>query len=306
MDIKDLELFRELVLSQSYTDLSKQKNMQKSKLSRIVSALEIEIGHKLIERTSGKSNLKLTEKGKIIFDRIPSLVNNYRDMLRTLKQYPGLPETLTLYTTNLLIEDWIVEFLPKLLETFPDYTFNFMAKNTIISSEEKASLMTISPKTNPNEFFRQFDLLDFHVKLWASPDYLAKYGVPETLEDLERHRLLIFATNFDDKTYPNVNWFIDRLQNKNLKTTCLNSSKALINAASLGIGIISLSEEAILAHGANLLPILQDISAPKVTMSLSFPAYLEGNPVMMQLYELLKEHFQKKYRSITKNRRKTG
>lgn len=306
MDIKDLELFRELILSQSYTDLSKQKNIQKSKLSRIVTALEAELSHKLIERSSGKSNLKLTEKGKIIFERIPSLVNNYKDMLRTLNRYAGLPETLTIYTTNLLIEDWIVDFLPDLLEVFPDYTFNFMARNTIISSEEKASLITISPKTKFNELFRQFDLLDFHVKLWASPDYLAKYGTPKTLEELESHRFLVFATNFDDRTYPNINWFINHLQNKNLKMICLNSSKALISAASLGIGIISLSEEAILAHGADLLPILQDVPGPKVTMSLSFPAYLEDNPVMMQLYKFLKEHFQKKYRSISKSKGRKG
>jgi DNA-binding transcriptional LysR family regulator len=300
MDVKDLELFRELILSQSYTDLSKQKNIQKSKLSRIVTALEAEIGHKLIERTSGRSSLKLTEKGKIIFERIPSLVDNYNDMLRTLNQYTGLPKELTIYTTNLMIEDWIVDALPKLIEMFPDYTFSFMARNSLISSEEKASLITISPRTNPNELFRQFDLLDFHVKLWASQDYLEKYGIPETLKDLEEHRLLVFATKFDDKTYPNVNWFIDRIQNKNFKVTCLNSSKALIEAASLGIGIISLSEEAILAHSANLVPILQQVVTPRVTMSLSFPAYLEGNPVMMQLYELFREHFHEKYRFLSK------
>ena len=304
MDIEGLELFRELILSQSYTDFSRQRNIQKSKLSRIVSALETEMGHKLVERSSGKSNLKLTQKGEMLFDRIPSLVNNYRDILRTLNQYPGLPETLTIYTTNLLIEDWIVEFLPKLLEAFPDYTFNFMARNSIMTSEEKASLITISPKTNPGDLFRQFDLLDFHVKLWASPAYLAKYGVPKTLEELEKHRLLVFATNFDDKTYPNVNWFIDPLRNKNLKMTCLNSSKALIKAALLGVGIVSLSEEAILAHGGNLCPILQEIPAPKVTMSLSFPIYLEDNPVMLQFYKLLKALFQEKYRSLSKNKEK--
>lgn len=297
MNLKDLDMLRKLVKTNSLTQASSEQKIHKSNLSKKISMLETEIECKLFKRDRGKQGLEPTEKGKYFFERIEHIINQYSAILETLKNYPHTPDNITIYTTNLIIEDSIVRMLPELLVLFQDLQIDFMARNSLISAQEKERLFTISPKSIENEHFQQIDLQDFHIKLWASKDYLEKNGHPQNLEDLDHHKILVFAKRFDDKTYPSLNWFIDNkvtIPEQNI--ICLNSSPALIDAAYLGLGIISLAEESIHAHGKKLVPLLEHYSKQKVTMSFSFPSYLKNNVRIQELSAFFKIKFQEYYK----------
>src|SRR5690606_30390364 len=123
----------------------------------------------------------------------------------------------------------------------------------------------------------QIPLLDFHVGLWASHSYLERYGRPKNRADLVRHRLIVYAKDFDKMVYPNVNWQLKDLDIKREDLLCIHSTSARIKAALAGVGIISLSEEAILASGNRLEQVLPHEQGPTVTMCFTYPSYFKGN-----------------------------
>lgn len=80
-------------------------------------------------------------------------------------------------------------------------------------------------------------LLDRHMFVCASPDYLAKHGEPHTLSELKRHQCLRGSTKywrFEDKG-------AERLIHVDGRVQC-NSGYALVDAALKGLGIVQLPD----------------------------------------------------------------
>jgi DNA-binding transcriptional LysR family regulator len=292
MDFDYLRNFYELVLAGSVRKLSEIKNIPIGTISRQLSTLERSLGHTLLERKQGIAGLKLTREGKVLFDALPGILGAFDSTKMMMESNPELNKgEITIYTTTSLIEDWLVPMLPNFFESYPSIHLNLMSHDSLLPEEMRSRVISIIPKGEKTENIVQVPLHDFHVGLWASSAYLERYGCPKNQADLVRHRLLVFAKDFDKMTYPNINWHLKNLDIKREDLLCINSSSALIKAAQSGIGIISLSAEAVQASGYSLERVLPDLQGPTVTMCLTYPSYLKQNNIINNVEEFLKKNF---------------
>lgn len=303
MEFEYLKNFYELVLAQSVRKLSEINNIPVSKISRQLSALERELGHTLLERKQGVAGIKLTRQGKVLYDALPGILGAFNSTKMMMDSDPSLNKgEVTIYTTTSLIEDWFVNILPSLFETYPSIHINLISHDTIMTDEMQTSVISISPKRNdPREDIIQVPLLDFHVGLWASSEYLDRFGRPQSLTDLRRHRLFVFAKELDKMFYPNMDWHLRDLDIKQEDLWCIHSSSARIKAAHKGLGIISLSEEAIKASGYTLERVLPNVKGPTVTMCFTYPYYFKENKIIKNIETFLKDHFTKQLKKLNKN-----
>jgi DNA-binding transcriptional LysR family regulator len=292
MDFDYLRNFYELVLAGSVRKLSEIKGIPIGTISRQLSTLERSLGHTLLERKQGIAGLKLTREGKVLFDALPSVLGAFDSAKMMMESDPNLNKgKLTIYTTTSLIEDWLVPMLPSFFELYPSIHLNLMSQDTLLSNEMRDRVISIVPKCEEMEGIIQVPLLDFHVGLWASSDYLERCGRPKTMADLMRHRLIIYAKDLDQMTYPNVNWHLKNLDIKLEDLLCIHSTSARIKAAKNGLGIISLSTEAIYASGTSLERVLPNIEGPVVTMCFTYPSYLKENKLIKNTEEFLQTSF---------------
>lgn len=292
MDFDYLRNFYELVLAGSVRKLSEIKGIPIGTISRQLSALERSLGHTLLERKQGIAGLKLTREGKVLFDALPSILGTFDSAKMMMESDPELNKgEITIYTTASLVEDWLVPMLPNFFESYPSIHLNLMSHDGLLPEETRSRVISIIPREEKTENIVQVPLHDFHVGLWASSDYLERYGCPKNQADLMRHRLLVFAKDFDKMTYPNINWHLKNLDIKRQDLLCVNSSSALIKAAHSGIGIISLSAEAIQASGYSLERVLPDLEGPTVTMCFTYPSYLKENKIINNVEKFLKSNF---------------
>ena len=292
MDYEYLKNFYELVLSGSVRKLSEIKDIPVGTVSRQLSVLERDLGTTLLERKQGVAGLKLTRQGQILFEALPSILGSIENVKEMMGSDPELEKgEVTIYTTSSLIEDWIVPILPMFFDLYPSIHLNFIQQDNLLSDEKIARVISISPKDEVPKNIIQVPLRDFHVGLWASPEYLERYGVPKKQTDLLRHRLLVFAKDFDKMTYPNINWHLKNLDIKPENLICINSSAALIKAAQNGLGIISLSQEALMARGSSLVRVLPSMQGPTVTMCLTYPSYYQKNKIIKNIEDFLKHYF---------------
>lgn len=106
----------------------------------------------------------------------------------------------------------------------------------------------------------------------ASPDYLARNGIPQTPDELAQHDILLYKSNNNQ-----VAWeFLDGSKIQRLrvqaKSIC-NSGLALTELAKAGLGIINsplfLIENEL--KSGELVEILADYPQPKIDLNIIYP-----------------------------------
>lgn len=90
-------------------------------------------------------------------------------------------------------------------------------------------------------------LIDYTLKMCASPEYLARRGVPKTPEDLQHHDCLSFAYPAGDDWHSvSKNWRLSGPEGEVMVavsgTLLINSSAGLHQAARTGMGIVMLPD----------------------------------------------------------------
>lgn len=110
-------------------------------------------------------------------------------------------------------------------------------------------------------------LMTFHLKLYASKEYLDKFGIPKSPSDLDRHQLLAYGDLQTPHPFGQANWHLTLGQKKGFVRhphIMLNSAIGLFNFAVAGAGIVSLSEEHPFLNTSSLIEVLPSVESPTI------------------------------------------
>lgn len=298
MNLKYLQQFLELSNHSSMSQYAVHAGVTHAQVSRMVQELEKEFGHQLLIRDKSKSNIEFTKKGQALLERIPFIFKEIDNMRAFIESDRELEKGIfDLFTTTYLIDYWISPELYKFKNESPHIILNLFNREDASSHEEKKTLITISPRTEGNDEVAQTHLRDFHIGLWASPEYIKRYGRPTDINDLTRHILLCFERKWPDRPYPTLNWYMNNidfaLRPENV--IIIRSSIGIMKAAEAGLGIFSLSEESVKSFGFKFERILPDFKGPVVPMCLSYPKSWKGHKSIQKIEEFLVKTFKEKF-----------
>jgi DNA-binding transcriptional LysR family regulator len=130
--------------------------------------------------------------------------------------------------------------------------------------------------TQPDLIQRRLFTLHFHV--YASPDYLKRFGEPKTTDDLDKQRLVVFGENAP--TYLKaMNWLVTAGRepgNPREATLSVNSVVAIRRAVEKGVGIAMLPDYLVGAE-SNLVTVLSDYEVPSFDCFFVYPAELRDS-----------------------------
>ncbi|MFM7342218.1 MAG: substrate binding domain-containing protein, partial [Betaproteobacteria bacterium] len=130
--------------------------------------------------------------------------------------------------------------------------------------------------------------------LAASPGYLARHGTPQTLEDLHRHKLLIY-------THAN-NPYELRLSRQGVHSAMTvkallesNDGQVLRAAALDGLGILVQPTYIIYDDivAGRLVPLLDDWELPRLTINLAYASRKHLSAKVRTFIDFMVEHFAK-------------
>ncbi len=118
MNLRQLEVFLAVAESGSFSRGADATFLTQSTVSQHISALEREVGIKLLDRTV-KGAIP-TEGGKILIDHGRRIMAEMRDIPNAINRFKGLEDvSLTVGASNIPGDYMIPEALPNLLERFP-------------------------------------------------------------------------------------------------------------------------------------------------------------------------------------------
>lgn len=190
--LEDMAMFVRIVEAGSITKAAEQLNIAKSAVSRRLKELETRLGSQLISRTTRQSNL--TQAGEQYYQQ----VNNILSAVDALnEQTSGAPTRIegTLKMTAPLsfglmhLNDVIAEYANQ----HPNLKFELDFSDRHINLLEEGYELAIRIGELRDSSYQAKRLAPIRCIICASPDYLDKMGMPETLEDLEGHEFLQYS-----------------------------------------------------------------------------------------------------------------
>lgn len=293
-DLNAMVLFARVLQHGSFSEAARRTGTPVSTLSRKISALERQLGVRLLERTTRA--VKPTESGREFFLFCEQVVEAVDGAHAALEHRQGeVSGTLRLAAPPSLSEVLLVPLLDGFLRLYPDVTIKVLVTERhldMVQDEVDVSLR-VGPQLPSSLVFRR--LLRYRHILLASPSYLAGAPALDEPADLARHRLLGFAKWFDDTSWTLSNG--QRTERIPVKLQLgINDYAGVICAAVAGMGVAeipSILGERELSTG-RLQPVLNSWRFEEVDLC----AYYLSRRHPSRIVELFLEHCFAHARSI--------
>jgi DNA-binding transcriptional LysR family regulator len=243
MDWDKLKVFHAAAEAGSFTHAGEQLGLSQSAVSRQVSALEQELSVSLFHRHA--RGLILTEQGEVLYRTAHEVfmkLEAARAKLTDTRERPN--GELKVTTTVGLGVNWLTPRLGEFMDLYPDVRINLITtdEELDLAMREADVAVRLRQPVQPDLIQRKLFSVRFHV--YASPEYLKRFGTPRTLEELDKHRVLLLGGNVP--TYlQNVNWLIDVARDgKGPRTALLviNNILGIMRACQRGLGIAMLPD----------------------------------------------------------------
>lgn len=234
-DPNDLLIFSEVVRAGSITGAGNKLGLPKSTVSRRITALEEQLGSRLLTKTTRK--LTLTEFGETVFERSERLREELAETHALLGSLEAKPQGRLRITTT---EDFANHVLARPLACFafqyPDISVELDLTSRVVDlvAEQVDVAIRFGPLQDSSLVVRK--LMDVDVYLCASPGYIERMGEPKTPEELEAHRMLLLLA-FQRHPFPLMRQGKRQVQVNPTGNLWANSGGFLRKASLEGAGI---------------------------------------------------------------------
>jgi DNA-binding transcriptional LysR family regulator len=234
-DLNAMVLFARVLQHGSFSEASRRTGTPVSTLSRKVSALERQLGVRLLERTTRAVNP--TDSGREYFLYCERMVDALEGAQAALdKRQAEVAGTLRFAAPPSLSDVLLVPLVEEFLRHYPKVAVKVLVTDRhldLVQDEVDISLR-VGPQPASSLVFRR--LLRYRHVLVAAPAYLAGAAALAEPADLANHRLLGFTKWFDETTWTLSNG--SRAERVPAKLWLgINDYAGVIRAAVAGMGV---------------------------------------------------------------------
>lgn len=192
MDWDKLRIFHAVADAGSFTHAGHELGLSQSAVSRQISALEDALNVPLFHRHA--RGLILTEQGEMLYRTAHEVFTKLTAAQTRLMDSKEKPSgELRITTTVGLGSVWLTPRLKEFSELYPEIAVTLLLddRELDLSMREADVAVRLRRPTQPDLIQRK--LFTVHHHLYASADYLKKHGIPKSLEDLDKHKILTFG-----------------------------------------------------------------------------------------------------------------
>ncbi len=210
IDFNEIYVFVKVVEAGSFVGASKQLDMPSTTVSRKVQKLEEALGVRLLQRSTRK--LHLTDIGRQYFERCQQSLVGIEEATTIASQARSMPSGVLRIASPMdfavnYLQPWVDDFLC----TYPDVNIELeVADRYVDLLDERIDIAFRSGELEDSSLVAR-RIGPKHSILCASPDYLARAGLPGSVQDLIQHDCVIMGASL-----ANAHW---RLRTENGEVT---------------------------------------------------------------------------------------
>ena len=193
LDLNDVAIFVQVVRCGSFAEAARRLGVPPNTLSRRVQQLEAQLGTRLMQRST--RHLTLTSAGQVFLERCSGAVEGLMDAGEELLAVNQEPSGLVRVAApadffDFFAMEWLTEFLAAHPKVRVDFVLSDGRADLIADRIDVALRGGI---LEDSSLFARKVLDAGNDGLVASPAYVARQGVPDTLQDLAGHDCLVFG-----------------------------------------------------------------------------------------------------------------
>ncbi|WP_374318026.1 LysR family transcriptional regulator [Aquabacterium sp.] len=272
--LERLQIFHRVAELASFSQAALSLNLPKASASTAVQQLEAQLGTRLLHRTTRR--VQLTQDGQTFYERSKDVLADMDELQAMFLQQEaaGLCGRIRIDMSTGLARDIVIPRLPELLAVHPLLEVELSSTERRVDLVREGfdcvlrtgSVVDTSLIARPLGTLRQLNC--------ASPAYIQAFGMPQTLADLARHRLIHFVGTLGDKS-AGFEYMDDAGTVRSIAmagAVTVNNSEAYTAACLAGLGIIQVPqvvESAHLRSGA-LVQVLPQFLAPPMPLNLLY------------------------------------
>ncbi|WP_366655876.1 LysR family transcriptional regulator [Fodinicurvata sp. EGI_FJ10296] len=274
MDWDKLRVFHAVAEAGSFTHAGEKLNLSQSAVSRQISALEESLNVALFHRHA--RGLILTEQGELLYRTardVFSRLSMTEAQLSESKEKAQGPLKVT--STVAFGSTWLTPRIREFLQQHPEINLTLLIDdNELDLSMRQADIaIRMTVPRQPDLIQRHLMTVRFHI--YGSVDYLKRHGIPETVDDLADHDLIIYG---EDVKAPvqNVNWLMGlgggTAANRKVILR-VNNQYAIYRAVRSGLGLAALPDYMVDTN-LNVVKVLPEVAGPTVETYFVYPEEL--------------------------------
>lgn len=286
LDLNDIAVFARVVEAGSFTAAARLLGMPKTTVSRRVAALEREVGVRLLQRTT--RSLSMTDAGRLYYERNSQALRMIEDANLRLAETRAEPSgTIRISAPIGFGSHFLTSTVFDFLAAHPNTKVELNLTDDTLNLVENGIDLAFRTGVLPDSTLIARKLSSTHRILCASPDYLARCGVPAAPADLSHHHCIIAGLSAAGD-----HWVLDGPHGQETVTVsgrfAGNEMQAVIAAAIAGYGIAlvprQIAEPPI--RGGRLRRVLNDYATPAGGLYAVFPSSRHLSLLVKEFVEL--------------------
>ena len=282
--LQHFETFLAVAEAGSFTAAAQKLNVSKASVSQTIRLLESTLQIPLFIRSTRRVNL--TDEGKLLFaqcQRLKHELDTARELISGFNTSPT--GTLKISCNPYFAESHLLTLLKTYMARFPNVKVQIQTEERMPNmQQEQIDIVFGINWPAPGDIVAKA-IGNTRYTLCASPNYLAKYGTPQTIKDIEKHRYIPHY----GRSPENIIASLRKNTALNLSPQLtLNNAHFMKQCALADMGIIQLHDYIVkneLKNGS-LIEILPELFADKIPLYLYYQKHRFVQPKIRQFVKL--------------------
>jgi DNA-binding transcriptional LysR family regulator len=287
MDWDKLRIFHAAAEAGSFTHAGDALRMSQSAVSRQVSALERDLGVALFHRHA--RGLVLTEQGELLFRTATDVMNKLHTAETLLSDATGKPTGDLRITAPIgLGTVWVTQRMREFMELYPDIRIELVLNDEQIDIAMREADVAIWTREPEHAELIRRPLATMRVRAYASAHYVRRFGAPQSLEELEKHRIVSYSGT-PAAHLSAIRWLETAgREGREPRTVAFraNSVVAIKYAIRSGVGV-GLMPEYLTEEETDLVPVLSEVVLPTMPVMFVYPEELKTSKKVQVLRDFL-------------------
>ena len=284
MDWDKLKIFHAVAEAGSFTRATVNLNLSQSAISRQIQSLEQDLKVQLFERHA--RGLTLTENGEYVFKTAHEVITKLKEVETSLGDQKNKPTgKLTITTVRSFGTHWLTPRIREFMQINPEIEVELIFDDKELDLSTRQADIGIFMRRPKQLNYIQRKLVDIKYHIYGSTRYLEKYGIPNNLNDLNKHRFISFGKGAPSPVF-NPDWAL-KLGNKDNKKRKpimkVNSVMGLLLAVESGVGLAALPDYLVF-QSQNVIKVLPKLEGPITEAHFVYPQSLK-NVARVQVFK---------------------
>jgi DNA-binding transcriptional LysR family regulator len=187
-----MQMFVRAIEKGSFSAVAKERGIGQPAVSKQISALEDELGTELIHRTS--RSIALTEAGRDFYESALHILDDLENATSRIGRGQTAPKGVIRVTVPpTFARLHMVSKLPAFFAAYPDMAVEMAASESPATIVEDGFDLAIHSGDLPDSTLIARRFAQTTTVLVATPQYLTRFGAPESPEELHRFRSVVFV-----------------------------------------------------------------------------------------------------------------